>query len=101
MRQRINPDICSDLAFDLHLCQMYMTRYFLGNLSACGCAGQTLCGLIEICDSTSSNGGPLDECPWAPLAPFISPGWLVVPGRCEPRLVPLFMTVNLTSGHST
>lgn len=88
----LNPDICGGLTFDLHLFQMYTTGYFLPSQSACR---QWLCGLIEICDSSTGNGGPLDECPWALWDPFITLGWLAVPGWCEPSLVQLFMTLSI------
>lgn len=39
-----------------------------------------LWGLIEICDSSTGCGRPLDECPWASL---ITLGCLAVPGQCE------------------
>lgn len=87
----VNPDICGGLTFDLHLFQMYTTGYFLPSQPECR---QRLYGLIEICDSTG-HSGPLDECPWALWVPFITFGWLAVPGWCEPGLVQLFMTLSI------
>lgn len=54
--------------------------------------------LIEICDSSASYGGPLDECPWAPgLFSSLLGSWLslgVVSGA-GPCLVPLLMTLSV------
>ncbi len=50
--------------------------FFFLSLSVC-VGGWWLCTLIEICDSSSGYGGPLDECPWAPglLSSFFG-AWL-------------------------
>lgn len=55
--------------------------YVFPSLSVCG---WWLCGLIEICDSSTGYDGLLDECPWAPSL-LITLGWLAVPGQCEQR----------------
>lgn len=51
-------------------------------------------GLIKIHKSSSGYGGTIIWVSLGSWAPFISLG-LAVPGRCEPCLVPLFMTLSL------
>lgn len=85
------------LAFHLNLCETYTTGYFFPSLSVCVC-GWWRCGLIEICDSSTGYGGPLDECPWAPgLLSSLLGGWLSLGSvsAAGPCLDPLLMTLSV------